>query len=93
MRFCTSSEMVSIGAEQKESPVCTPSGIDVLNEAHGDHVVLRVAHDLELELLPAEDRLLHEHLAHKAGLQAAGAHGAQLVHVVDEGRPPAPPIV
>ena len=25
-RFCTSSEMVSMGAEQKESPVCTPMG-------------------------------------------------------------------
>ena len=32
-------------------------GIDVLDGADDDHVVLEVAHDLQLELLPADDAL------------------------------------
>jgi hypothetical protein len=36
--------------------------VDVLDRAHDDAVVIAVAHDLELELLPAEDGLLHEDL-------------------------------
>ena len=37
-------------------------GVDVLDEADGDHLVLRVAHDFDLELLPVEDRLFDEAL-------------------------------
>src|SRR5207237_1131156 len=37
--------------------------VDVLDRADDDDVVLAVAHDLELELVPAEDGFLDEHLA------------------------------
>ena len=59
-------------------------GIDILDEADGDHVILRVAHDLELKLLPAEDGFLDQNLADEAGLQTARADGAQLVHIIDK---------
>src|SRR5205085_6343879 len=41
------------------------------DRAHDDDVVLGVAHDLELELVPPEQRLLHEHLADRALAQRA----------------------
>ena len=45
--------------------------VEVLDRADDDDVVAHVAHDLELELVPADQRLLDEHLAHRALLQAA----------------------
>ena len=59
-------------------------GVDVLDEADGDLLVLRVADHLELELLPAHHRLLDEELADQARREAAIRHGAQLLDVVDE---------
>ena len=40
--------------------------VDVLDRADDDGVVRVVAHQLELELVPAEERLLDEHLADRA---------------------------
>ena len=40
--------------------------VEVLDRADDDDVVLHVAHHLELELVPADERLLDEHLAHRA---------------------------
>ena len=45
-------------------------GVDVLDRADDDGVVRAVAHHLELELLPAEDRLLDEHAVRRARLRA-----------------------
>ena len=59
-------------------------GVDVLDEADRDHLVLRVADDLDLELLPVEDRLLDEALVRERGVEAAGADRAQLLDVVAE---------
>ena len=50
--------MVSIGAEQKESPVCDAHWVNVFNEADGDHVVFGVAYDFKLEFFPAGDAIL-----------------------------------
>ena len=47
--------------------------IDVLHRAHGDARVVGVAHDLVLDLLPADEALLDHDLADRAGAQA-GAH-------------------
>ena len=44
--------------------------VDVLDGADDDHVVLEVAHDLELELLPADDALLEQHLVGGRGVEA-----------------------
>ena len=59
-------------------------GVDVLDEAHGDHLVLRVANNLDLKLLPVEDGLLDEALVSERGVEAAGADRAQLLDVVAE---------
>jgi hypothetical protein len=39
-----------------------PHWVEVLDRAHDDHVVHAIADHLELELVPALDRLLDEHL-------------------------------
>ena len=49
-------------------------GVDVLDKADRDHPAVRVPHYLQFQLLPAQDRLFHQHLAHQAGLQASGHH-------------------
>ena len=67
--------------------------VEVLDRADDHDVVVPVAHQLELVLLPAEDRLLEEHLGGRAGVPGPRRRcGA--------GRPrrrrspePAPPIV
>jgi len=59
-------------------------GVHVLDEAHRDQLVLGVADDLQLQFLPAEDRLLDQDLADRRRLQAAERDRAQLVDVVDE---------
>ena len=59
-------------------------GIDILDKAYGDEVVIRVADHLQLQLFPAEDGFLHQHLTHQAGLQAPGAHRLQFLFVVNQ---------
>ena len=59
-------------------------GIDVLDRADDDDVVGEVTHDLELEFLPADHRLLDQHGPERRHLQAP-AHGfVQLVGVVGD---------
>jgi hypothetical protein len=57
-------------------------GVEVLDGADDDHVVLEVAHQLQLVLLPAQDRLLDEHLSHRARLQPSGHDLLELLQVV-----------
>ena len=61
--------------------------IDVLDAADDDHVVRAVPHDLELELLPAEDALFDEDLAHRRELEAATADLGVLVDVPGDAAP------
>ena len=58
--------------------------VDVFDEADGDLIPFGVADDLELELFPAEDALLDQHLTDQAGGEAAGDDFAQLFDVVDD---------
>ena len=58
--------------------------VDVFDEADGDLPAVRVADDFELELFPAEDALLDQHLTDQARAQAAGADGAEFLDVVDD---------
>ncbi len=57
--------------------------VEVLDRADHDHVIGRVAHDLVLNLFPADHRLLDEHLVHRAGVYAAQHHLVDLVGRVD----------
>ena len=56
-------------------------GVEVLDRADHDDVVAAVAHELELVLLPPDDRLLEEDLVGGARLEA-GARDAQQVRLV-----------
>ena len=69
-RWWTGSGSVWTGATTIESPVWTPERVDVLHRADRDARVLRVAHHLVLDLLPADEALLDHHLADRAGAQA-----------------------
>ena len=37
-------------------------GIDIFDEAYGDHLSGGISYNLELELFPADDRFLNKHL-------------------------------
>ena len=65
-----------------------PHRIEVLDRADHDRVVMAVAHQLELELVPAEERLLDEHLADRALGQRTLEHVLELL-----GRPGGPAAV
>ena len=59
-------------------------GVEVLDGAHDDAVAGLIAHDLHLVFLPADDRLLDEHLARRRELEALAHDLAQLVDVVGD---------
>ena len=58
--------------------------IKILDRADDHHVVGGVAHHLQLELLPTEQRLLDQDLVHRAGIEAAQADGAEFLGVVSD---------
>jgi len=62
-------------------------GVEVLDGADDHDVVLVVAHHLKFVLLPADDRLLKEHLGDRGVLQPGAANPAQVGLVVGEARP------
>ena len=59
-------------------------GINVLNKADRDHIVVRITDDLQFQFFPAKDRFFHKHLAHQTGLQASGADRLQFFPVVHQ---------
>ncbi len=59
-------------------------GVEVLDGADDDDVVGRVAHDLHLELLPAEEALLDEDRVDGAEFEAVGDHVVEFVAVVGD---------
>ncbi|SIJ53860.1 Uncharacterised protein [Mycobacteroides abscessus subsp. abscessus] len=61
-------------------------GVDVLDRAHDDDVVLVVAHELELVLLPPEDRLLEEDLGGDGVGEAGTGDAAQIGLVIRHAR-------
>src|SRR3712207_525560 len=64
-----------------------PHGVNVLDGADDDDVVGKVAHDLELELLPADDATLDEDGANRAGVETVINSVAKLFEVVCRGPP------
>ena len=59
-------------------------GIDILDEADCDHLSLSIADNLELELFPAEDRLLNKHLSNEAGLDTTLADNLKFFCIINE---------
>ena len=72
MAWYSTSVSVWAGATVMESPVCTPMGSKFSMEHTTTQLSARVAHHLELELLPSGDRLLDQDLADGAGRQTLG---------------------
>ncbi len=66
--------------------------VDVLHGAHGDAGVVRVAHHLVLDLLPAHETALDHDLADGAQAQA-GPHRSRYASSVSTMPPPVPPSV
>ena len=58
--------------------------IDIFNETDGDLLPLGVADHFQLQLLPAEHALFHEHLPDQAGGKPARHDLAELLHVIDD---------
>jgi hypothetical protein len=58
--------------------------VDVLDRAHDHHVVRAVAHDLELELTPAEHGLVDQDLADGGRGEPAGHDAVELGGVADD---------
>jgi hypothetical protein len=58
--------------------------VDVLDRADDDEVVGLVAHHLELEFLPADDRLFEQDLVHRAHLDAAPGNLLEFLDVVGD---------
>ena len=89
-RMCWNSRSVSViaGATVIESPVCTPIGSTFSIEQTTTTLSVAVPHQLELELLPAEHRLLDQHLVDGARRQTAQHDRAHLVDVRRRGRSP-----
>ena len=56
--------------------------VQILHGAHGNHIAHAVPHGLELDLLPAEDGLLHQHLGDGRGVQAGAGDDPQFVRVI-----------
>ena len=83
-RRCWYSRSVSViaGATVIESPVCTPIGSRFSIEQTITTLSACVAHDLELVLLPADDRLLEEHLGGRAGGEPGAGDPPQVGLVV-----------
>ena len=56
--------------------------VEVFDRANDDTVVGPVTHDLHLEFLPAEQRLLYEHLGDRRQVEAVPDHLLELVAVI-----------
>ena len=61
--------------------------IEVLDGADDDHIVVGVAEQLELELLPPHQRLVDHHLMDRRDMQRASQQLIELLRVVHHGRP------
>ena len=59
-------------------------GVDIFDKADGDQPVVGVAHDLQFEFLPTDDRFFHQNLPDPAGGDAPGGDDPQFFQVVDQ---------
>ncbi len=57
-------------------------GVEVFDRADNHDVVVLVAHDLQLEFLPSQNRFFDEDFGGDAGLESARGDVAQLIHVL-----------
>ena len=84
MRWYSLSVSVCAGATVIESPVCTPIGIEVLDGADDDAVVVLVANDFHLEFFPADHRFFDEHFGSRRCIEAALDDLFELLAVVGD---------
>ncbi len=65
-------------------PGVDPHGVHVFDEADGDHLVLGIADDFQLKLLPAQHRFLDQYLVDQAGGKPAVGDDSELFGVTDQ---------
>ncbi len=70
-RFWTSSENGKHRCGAEGITGMYAEGIDVFNEADGDHVVFTVSYNFQLQFFPAENGFFHENLTYHTGLKAS----------------------
>ena len=84
IRWYSRSVSVIAGRHRDRVAGVDPHRIEILDRADDHHVVGAVAHDLELELLPADDALLDEHRADRRELEPARDQRLELLAVVGD---------
>ena len=57
-------------------------GIHILDKAYGDHVVVLIADNLKLQLLPAGYGFFYENLSDQTGRQTSLANGAEFIFII-----------
>ena len=58
--------------------------IHVLDEADGNHVIVLVPDNLQLQLFPAQNGFFHQDLTDDTGLQTPGADGFQFFFIINQ---------
>ena len=56
-------------------PGVHPHGVYIFDETDRYHLVLGIPDHFQLQLFPAQNRLLHQHLVHQACRKAPGGNG------------------
>ena len=59
-----------------------PHGIEVLDGADDDHVIIAVAHHLQLVLFPPDQRFLDEYFGDHRVLQSPGGYFSEFIEIV-----------
>ena len=72
------------GSDGDRVPRVDAHRIEILDRADNDDVIGTVAHHLELELFPADDRLLDQDLSNRAEIESAGDELIEFVAVVGD---------
>jgi hypothetical protein len=57
-------------------------GINILDKTDGDHLVVGIADDLQLQFLPTQDGFFYEYLAYETCRDTAACNGLQLFLII-----------
>src|SRR5512143_2896480 len=61
--------------------------IDILNEADSDHLVLRIPDNLQLKLLPSQDRFFNKDLVNYTCRESPACHCTEFFKIVYQATP------
>ena len=58
--------------------------VNIFNEADGDHVVLGVTDNFQLQFFPSQNGFFYQNLSHQTGLQTSGTYGLQFFYIINQ---------